>query len=168
MGTGGLLLRRIRARVSDEPTGFVWVEEHKLAASGFPASRGQVEWLVGRGIAAILTLTPDALPEQVVTGLRLNLMHLPMQDHSIPELGTLERGVAFIRDQLAKGNPVLVHCLAGEGRTGCLLAAYLIAEEEMTTGEVLTRLRAIKPAFVEPTQEKSLKKYELSLGRPAK
>ncbi|MGD1055137.1 MAG: protein tyrosine phosphatase, partial [Nitrososphaerales archaeon] len=64
MGTGGLFLRKLRARVSDQPTGFVWVEKGKLAGSGYPASRSQLEWLRNQGIKAILTLTEDPLPGQ--------------------------------------------------------------------------------------------------------
>ena len=158
-----MFLRKLRARVSDEPTGFVWVEDHKLAASGYPASRGQVEWLVGQGISAVLTLTPDPLPGNLVTGLPLELEHIPMQDHQVPTVEMLAEGASKVREMLGRGKTVVVHCLAGEGRTGCVLAAYLMSERKLTADQALRTLREIKPLFVEHQQEKALREYEASL-----
>jgi atypical dual specificity phosphatase len=163
MGTGGVFLRKLRARVADEPTGFAWVEDHRLAASGYPASKGQLQWLVGRGIGAILTLTPQPLPKELVSGLPLELAHVPMQDHQAPAVESLAEGAKVVKEFLGEGKAVDVHCLAGEGRTGCVLAAYLMSERSMTAEEALKSLRAIKPLFVEPVQENALREYEASL-----
>ncbi len=159
MGTGGIFLRKLRAKVSDEPTGFVWVEKAKLAGTGYPSSRGQVEWLVAQGIASILTLTPDPLPREYTEGLRLDLGHVPMLDHAAPPVAALDKAVEFIREQLEDGKPVAVHCLAGEGRTGCVLAAYLISERHIGADEALRTLREVKPQFVERAQEKAVYDY---------
>ena len=158
-----MFLRRLRARVSDQPTGFVWVEKEKLAASGYPASRGQLVWLVGQGIDSILTLTPEPLPGEWVRGLPLEVKHLPMMDHHVPSVDTLEGGASFIQSQVDKGKTVLVHCLAGEGRTGCVLVAYLVRDRAIGVAEALEILRDIKPRFVEWAQEKSLLEYQSSL-----
>jgi atypical dual specificity phosphatase len=163
LGTGGFFLRKLRAKVSDEPTGFVWVEKDKLAGSGYPSSRGQLQWLVAQGIDSILTLTPRPLAEEWTAGLPLTLGHVPMQDHAAPDVSSLNMGVNFIIEQAKAGKTVLVHCLAGEGRTGCVLAAYLMREKGMSPDEALRSLREIKPAFVEWAQEKTLKDYETNL-----
>jgi atypical dual specificity phosphatase len=165
LGTGGKLLRRLRARVSDVPTGFVWVDDHRLAASGFPSSRGQLQWLAGQGITAILTLTPDPLPKEMASGLPLELMHLPMQDHGVPTSDTLAEGARLIQDKLAEGKTVLVHCLAGQGRTGSILAAYLVKERRMTATQAVRTLRTVKPSFVERPQERAIANYELELAK---
>ncbi len=159
MGTGGLFLRKLRAKVADEPTGFVWVDRGKLAGSGFPASRGQVEWLKSQGVDAILTLTRDQLPKESVSGLGLELGHIPLEDHSPPDIESMDRGADFIGTKLGEGRTVLVHCLAGEGRTGCILAAYLIKKRRIGAEEALKILRAIKPEFVELAQEQAVFKY---------
>ena len=159
MGTGGLFLRKLRAKVSERPTGFVWVEQGKLAGSGYPASRSQLEWLRSQGIKTILTLTEDPLPSQWVDGLAFEVRHIPMRDHQAPDTASLEEATTFLRDRVKDGKTTLVHCLAGEGRTGCVLAAYLIKVRGITADEAIRVLRRIKPSFVERDQEKAVLAY---------
>ncbi|MDG6900761.1 MAG: dual specificity protein phosphatase family protein [Nitrososphaerota archaeon] len=159
MGTGGLFLRKLRAKVADEPTGFVWVEKAKLAGSGYPASRAQVEWLWKSGIRSMLSLTEEPLPAAWTTGLDLVLGHVPMDDHRPPSVKSMEEGVNFVAKQVADGRPVLVHCLAGEGRTGCVLAAYLIRTRKIGAEEAISTLRSVKPEFVELRQEQAVRDF---------
>lgn len=159
MGTGGRLLRRLRAKVEDRPTGFVWVEERSLAGTGYPAARSQVEWLARSGIGSILTLTEDPLPNAWVEGLDIKTGHVPMRDHESPSLDSMEEGVRFIDGQMRSGRAVAVHCLAGEGRTGCVLSAYLIRKEGLSAEQAIARLRSLKPGFVERRQEAALYEF---------
>jgi atypical dual specificity phosphatase len=165
MGTGGLFLRKMRARVADQPTGFVWVEKERLAGSGYPASRSQVEWLVKSGIRSILSLTEDPLPSELTGRLDVVVGHVSMRDHQLPGVKAMKEGVAFIEKQMAQGRPVLVHCLAGEGRTGCTLAAYLIWTRKVGADEAMSTLRGIKPSFVEPIQEQAVREFAAAVLR---
>jgi atypical dual specificity phosphatase len=40
-----------------KPSNFSWVIKDRLAASGRPTSKGEIEWLAKQGIKSILTLT---------------------------------------------------------------------------------------------------------------
>jgi len=159
MGTGGLFLRKLRAKVADEPTGFVWVEKGKLAGSGYPASRSQVEWLTKAGINSVLTLTSYPLPPDYARGLDVVVNHVPMEDHEPPGLDALVRAVDIVEEQVRTGKTVLVHCLAGQGRTGCVLAAYLIRTRTIGADEAMAEVRKAKPEFVEGSQEVSLREF---------
>lgn len=165
MGTGGLFLRKLRARVADEPTGFVWVEKGKLAGSGYPASRSQVEWLANSGIRSILSLTEDPIPARWTEGMDLVAGHVVMLDHLPPGLESLAEGVDFITRQRGEGRPVLVHCLAGEGRTGCVLAAHLIKTKGLGADEAMAQVRKLKPEFVERKQEKAVRNFAARYGK---
>lgn len=162
MGTGGLFLRKLRARVAEEPTGFVWVEPGKLAGSGYPASRSQLEWLSRSGIKSVLTLTEEPLPEAWTKGLGLVTGHVAMRDHEAPDVESMGRGVDFLVDQLGSGRPALVHCLAGEGRTGCVLSAYLIRTRGVGAAEAIVTLRRVKSEFVEWRQEQAVRDFAAS------
>ena len=58
---------------------------------------------------------------------------------------------------------MLVHCLAGKGRTGSALAAYLMKTKGMSAKEASELLRKMRPGSVESRQETSLREYEKSL-----
>jgi protein-tyrosine phosphatase len=163
MGMGGVFLRKIRAGFSDRPTGFLWVEDRRLAASGYPASRRQLEWVSKQGVNSVLTLTEDQLPAAFVEGLGLSLEHVPMMDHQPPSMESLEKAASYVQGQAEAGRVVMVHCLAGRGRTMCAIAAYLIRNKGMTASEAIKELRAARPGAVETGQEKAVYDYEARL-----
>jgi atypical dual specificity phosphatase len=159
-----LFLRKLRAGVADQPTGFVWVEDGRLAASGYPASKKQIEWIGAQGIDVVLTLTEKGLPGGLIDGIPIEFKHISMRDHEAPSVKVLGEGAALVENRLSTGKKVLVHCLAGEGRTGCVLAAFLIKYRGLGAEVALRTLREIKPAFVERSQEESV----YSFNRAAK
>lgn len=158
MGTGGLLLRRVRALVVEEPTAFLWVIPRRLAGSGYPASRGQVEWLGRQGIDSVLSVTEDPLPASWLDR-SMNYMHIAMQDHQPPEFQSLLSAAERVEDELNLGRALLVHCQAGRGRTMCVMGAYLIRSKGMRTDDALAFLRGVRPGAVERGQEGSLRDF---------
>lgn len=164
MGALGIRLRELRALILSEPTGFVWIYEGKLAGSGYPASKSQVEWLSRKGISSILSLTEEPLPDSWLKS-SMNYSHIPMRDHEPPDQESLSSAAARIDSELGSGRVMLVHCQAGIGRTMCAIAAYLIKSKPTGAEEVITFLRSIKPGAVESRQEISLREFAASLRR---
>lgn len=162
MVKAGILLRKARALAADEPTGFVWIEEGRLAGSGYPASKNQVTWLSRNGINSIISLTEDPLPKTWLKG-SMSYAHIPMRDHEPPAKASLASAVARIESELDSGKVVLVHCQAGVGRTMCAIGAYLIKRKEMGAVEAMAFLREIKPGAVEQRQEASLREFAAAL-----
>jgi len=156
LGTGGVFLRKARARVTDKPTGFLWVEKDRLAASGYPASRRQLEWVQKQGIDTVLTLTESPLPSGWTEGLQMSFEHVPMRDHFPPSQESLEEAASIVQGEIQRSRKVLVHCLAGQGRTMCAVAAYMIREEGTSAQEVIAKLRSMRQGAVEAGQEKAV------------
>jgi len=144
----------------DKPTYFSWVIEGKLAASGMPSSAAQVRWLEKNGIASILTLTESPLPDSWFEGTNLRSMHISMADHAPPDPEKLRAAADNIDLQLRKGRPVLVHCLAGVGRTGCTIAAYMIVYQGKDAKGAIESLRKLRPRSVESAQESAVYGFE--------
>lgn len=99
------------------------------------------------------------MPREWVEGLPLSVEHIPMKDHGLPEKRVLESAAAYIQREVRDGRKILVHCLAGEGRTGCAVAAYLIRSKGIGASEAIRTLRMVKPGFIERRQEKAVYDY---------
>ncbi len=77
-------------------------------------------------------------------------LHLPTIDNTPPSLKHLREGVEFIRDEIARGGAVYIHCAAGVGRAPTLAAAYLIASG-MSSERAWKTIRDARP-FIQPTR----------------
>jgi atypical dual specificity phosphatase len=166
MGRTGKVYRRIRANLTDQPTFFSWVREGRVAASGRPYSGRQVEWLKRNGVSCILSLTEEPLPGEWTRGMEAR--HIPMRDHAAVSHSDMLLGAEYIASAVSKGGVVLVHCLAGKGRTGCVLAAYLMVSEGRTARQAVDELRASRPGSVERQQEQNVLDFQAEVlkGRP--
>ena len=51
----------------------------------------------------------------------------------------------FIRDALARGGRVLVHCFQGRSRSVAVCAMFMMCERGMTLKEAMTAIRAVRP-----------------------
>ena len=75
--------------------------------------------------------------------------HLPIKDFAAPSPEQIERGVQAILRGLAAGEAAAVHCGGGLGRTGTLLACYLVRSECLGEEEAIRRVRSRRPGSVE-------------------
>ncbi len=162
---------------------FYWLIDGELAGCGRPGQRGRMarpdgsdgsgaspsgdlaaleadlEWLRSRGIGALLSLTETPLPEEMLARYELAALHIPVSDLTAPTPEQLEQALGFIDRQRALGRAVAVHCLVGEGRTGTVLAAYLIRAGR-TPDEALRELRVMRPNAVGAVeQQRALRAY---------
>ena len=111
----------------------------------------------------LITLTERDLPQEILRAHDLRNLHLPVYDREPPTVGQLQMLLARMSVMLRRGEVLAVHCLAGLGRTGTVLAAWLI-REGLSAEEALRRLRLIDHQYVQSqAQEMLLHEYEQSL-----
>lgn len=151
-------------------SGFFWLVEDILAGCSRPGGRSlnttdttaldrDLDWLRDQGIGAVLSLTETSLPTDALARHDLAYLHLPVPDLTPPTPEQFDRALAFIDRQRIAGRPVVVHCLMGQGRTGAVLAAYLI-RAGATPERALAELRALCPGAVgAASQERALHAY---------
>jgi atypical dual specificity phosphatase len=88
-----------------------------------------------------------------------------VEDYGVPNMEVLDEAVNYIDKKIQSGKPVLVHCAAGKGRTGALLAAYMIKKENLTAEQAIEKIRLMRPGSVQSvTQETALSMYEKYVG----
>jgi len=136
---------------------FSWIVEGRVGGMARPSS-GDLAWLRQQCFTAILSLT-ERRPELE----RFDVHHIPVVDMTSPTIQQLHAAVGFIRGVVAEGGAVVTHCTAGMGRTGTILAAYLVAEG-LPVEEALRRVREMRPGSVEtPEQEDVLAAFAATL-----
>jgi len=111
-------------QVSTLPRNFSWIESSVLAGCGRPESVAELEAAKREGVGAIVSLTGTPLSPEVIDRLGFAYLHSPLS--AIPSIQQLTQIIQFIESQKSQSHPVLVHCGEGIGRTGTVLAAYLV------------------------------------------
>jgi len=102
-----------------------------------------------RAVVSLLNIPSDA---SVYESAGFAFLCLPVPDGGAPTMVQAAEFVRFVKDQRAAHNPVAVHCEAGLGRTGTLLATYLIAQGE-SAAAAIQQVRAAEKVAVETQRQ---------------
>jgi atypical dual specificity phosphatase len=144
-----ITIRRVSDRnIMDAPYGFSWVEKPLLAALARPTEMEDFTWLREHGIELLVSLTEDMPRKDWAEAAGLLVFHEPMEDMQAPDAEQFERAVSAVLRATEKGIAVAVHCGAGLGRTGVVLAGYYVAKG-MSASNAIAKVRKIRPGSVE-------------------
>ena len=69
-----------------------------------------------------------------------NVLYEPVEELHLCDQGSLNRIFEFLREAESKDEPVVVHCYAGLGRTGHVLAAWLVHRRGLSAEQALRTL----------------------------
>ena len=151
------------------PRGFLWLKRNKLAGTPAPGVYFDMEYdlkaLQRVGVTTLVTLTETALDEARLTPFGLKSIWEPIPDMTAPTVEQAIRLCQQIERSLAQHEVVAVHCRAGLGRTGTVLAASLIWEGQRAL-DALEAVRRIEPRWVQSqAQIKFLEEFESAVAK---
>jgi len=159
MSKPGNIWRKVHGKITKRPTNFSWLIDQKLAGSGMPTSFDELDWVVQQGVKSIVTMTENSLPNEWVKD--LNYLHVPTPDLTAPDMDRIDSAVEFIHQQINNKVPVMVHCAAGMGRAGTILACYLIKYQKYSAKEAIEKVRKERPGSIQSdVQEMAIGFYE--------
>ncbi len=141
------------------PPGFTWVDKPHLAAMALPESSEDLAWLRRNGIDVLITLTESPVSRHWVNEAGLMVVNVPVPDMEPPTDRQLDHLLDTIRRANEAGMGAVVHCGAGLGRTGTVLAAYFVSRG-LSPREAVAKVRAIRPGSIETAdQERAIEAF---------
>lgn len=148
---------------------FGWILEGGLAACRGPRSERDLACLTSQGIQALVRLAWQkelGLTSGRVRGMGLEDFYEPVHDFTAPTQNQIDRVVRFVRGALDGKKAVAVSCGAGYGRTGTILACYLVSAGR-TADDAIRHVVSIRPGCKEildnPGQKQAVVEFERRL-----
>ena len=139
---------------------FSWMIERELAGMAWPddTPEGLAE-LRAVGVGAIVNLTHRPPARECLHDAGIHCLQLPVHEFEPPRPDQIDCFIDYCDRQIAEGRGVAVHCLAGKGRTGTMLACYLV-HRGMAAAEAMATVRRVRPGSIETRgQEAAVHQY---------
>jgi atypical dual specificity phosphatase len=136
---------------------FSWVLEGTLAAAQGPTSRRDLIFLKLQDIRSIVRMQEGTISGEA---LEMEDLYEPVPDFTPPHLDQIHRMVTFIEAEIETWeHPVVVTCQAGIGRTGTVLASYLVYVGYKPE-DAMKLIRQLRPGSIQTAdQEDAIKRY---------
>ena len=159
MSKPGNIWRKVHGKITKKPTNFSWMIDQALAGSGMPTTFDEFKWIREQGVKSIVTMTENALPETWTK--EINYLHVPTPDLTAPDMDKIDSAVEFIHQQIQNKQPVMVHCAAGMGRAGTILACYYVKYKKFSAKDAIKKIRDERPGSIQSeVQELAIGYYE--------
>jgi ABC-type phosphate transport system ATPase subunit len=150
------------------PRNFLWLRKGELAGTPRPGLLIELDHdlaaLQRVGVTVLVSLTTTPVDTDALADYGLQGIAFPVTDMEAPNIEdaiTLCTQVAALIEQ---GEAIALHCKAGMGRTGTMLAAQLIWEGK-TALDALETARRIEPRWVQSeTQVNFLEEFALAVA----
>lgn len=134
------------------PSHFRWILPDQLAGMGRPGlfdeEEADLRAIEAAGITWLISLTSDAPPLALLRTVGLSGRHFQITDMGIPALSPTMTLCRDVNRLLQNGEKVAVHCHAGLGRTGTILAAILVWRG-VPPEEAIRTLRNVEKRYIQ-------------------
>ncbi|MDP8246245.1 MAG: dual specificity protein phosphatase family protein [Candidatus Hinthialibacter antarcticus] len=145
---------------------FYWVIEKEIAGMGLPTgSRAylyledadnaageellrEIQELHDNGVGALVSLTEVPIAHDRLEEADIRCIHLPVPDMTAPTPSQIDEFIAFAKEMIDDERPLVLHCLGGSGRTGTMIACYLVTKGR-SADDAIDEVRRYRPSAIE-------------------
>ena len=132
-----------------------WLLPGRLMGGEWPAPH--LDWLESRGITVLINLTGRRYRDD-----RFRIHDIPVSDGAAPDEAQIGQFCRLVRREVTAKNAVYAHCLAGCGRTGTMMACYLVYRYRREPHAAMERIRGMRPCSIETSaQEEAVSRWAL-------
>lgn len=135
---------------------FSFVVENEIAGCAHPDYAGDCDESLAElreaGITALVSLDECGIPLYQIADHGLHYLHLSIPDFGAPTMEQVTEFMAFVERERGTGGVIAVHCGAGFGRTGTMLACYLVAQGRDAESAV-RHVRQLRPGSIETREQ---------------
>ena len=128
-----------------------WVLPGEIAALPLPSPR-DLPRLRRMGVTMLVSVVSTPFRPDDIARARLKYLHLPVMYLQAPHPEQTRTFIDAVEAELAAGGKVAVHCVGGIGRTGTVIACYLV-EQGLSAHEALRFVRSARPGSVESAEQ---------------
>ncbi len=136
-----------------------WVRKKEIGGSPLPYTIDEIKEWKAKGVKRVLVLPEEWEIEEawgtseyyfsILRDNNLDFIHIPIPDNYPPTISQFNE----IYEWLNKGKGNLVHCVGGIGRTGTVIAAYLIMKEGYEPNDAVEEVRKYREGAVQSLQQ---------------
>lgn len=133
---------------------FTWIVKNKLAASWWPENR-EIVIYKKEGIKIVINCSEFDNRQEISRDFKY--YHINVPDYGVPTDNQIEKFLS-ICDKHGKNNePIVVHCVAGCGRTGQFVVAWAAYNGYLTDGiDPVKWIRKLRPCSLETKEQMDL------------
>ncbi len=124
---------------------FSWLEEGLVAGCRGPRTDADLSFLARVGIRALVRLAHEdetGIAASDVQQCGIEDCYEPVEDRAAPSQEQIDRVFSFVQRAVSRGKSVAVSCGAGYGRTGTILACYLVSKGLSQEAAIRTLIEA--------------------------
>lgn len=141
------------------PRGFVWLIRGRLAGTPAPGvvgnTRDDLLALKAAGVTNLISLTEQMFESAEAEQFGIEITHFPITDMQAPSLMQAHQFCLDVTEKLLAQRVIAIHCKAGLGRTGTMLAVYdlWLSQGRKTAQQAIQHIRSLNGLMIQSTQQ---------------